>query len=351
MRQSVACLTVGLIVAGCVDAEVCREPEAGETLARIAAPITLRKGLLRTRETVIGSLAADSVLDAFNAASGGGEAAGAPCAHLGSAPQRCVDLAITNAGGLRLESSCGARSEWREGAVVERDVDQLMPFANDVVAIEVTGRQLHEAFELGVTYLGQPGRFAWAGSFLHFAGAFVLFDCGGKPRLMDDQGRVQSEQPGGRVLGICTRRHGDEAGVNPDWELVDRDDEVTLRVGINSFLAGGGDAFRMWVQETADGQLIAQTMVEPASPGTDQQLLKTYLRKLSGGSSDEFDPIARTRPPLLPDGLCEVRLAAGDPRIPGLADESQCSSAGGDLICTFDPSSRMTFLRRSLCYP
>ena len=347
-------VVVGLSLLGCDDDAACREPESGPAVARIAAPITLRKAVLRTREAVIGNLAADAVWNGFNGRPGfldNGEAA--PCEHLDTAPERCIDIAMTNAGGLRYESACGERSEWREGVIYQRDVEQLLPFANDVVAIGVTGGQLYEAYEHSVALLGQPGRFAHGGGFLHSSGARVMIDCGGQARLSDEEGMVRGGQVGERVVMICTRHHGSQAGGQPDWAPVERegDNGRIYRVGINAFIAGGGDDFTMWVNRSADGTIVPQTLVEPASPGTDQQLMTQYLAALSNGGGDEFDPNARTRLPGPSDGDCAFRINSNDSRFGQLREDPNCVVEENQLVCRLDPASRLTFLRRNLCYP
>ena len=101
-----------------------------------------------------------------------------------------------------------------------------------------------------------------------------MIDCGGQARLSDEEGMVRGGQVGERVVMICTRHHGSQAGGQPDWAPVERegDNGRIYRVGINAFIAGGGDDFTMWVNRSADGTIVPQTLVEPASPGTDQQL-------------------------------------------------------------------------------
>jgi 2',3'-cyclic-nucleotide 2'-phosphodiesterase (5'-nucleotidase family) len=343
-----------LCITACAEEQGCKEPDPGALVARIASPITLRKAVLRTREAIIGNLVADSVYNAFNGSPGLGETGAQPrCKHLDTQPHRCIDIAITNAGGLRSESACGERSEWREGPLFDSDVTQLLPFANAIVAIGVTGRQLYEAYEQGLSLLGQPGRFAYGGGFLHSSGAQVMVDCGAQPRVVDEDGKVRSGQVGARVVMICSRRHGDQVGQAPAWEEVRRDDDEQriYKVGVNSFLAGGGDGFRMWVNESADGTLVAQTLVEPASPGTDQGSMHQYLGELSKGGNDEFDPIARTRLPSAEEDACVWQLDSSHAAFAALGQDPHCSLSGNHLVCHFDPSSRLTFLRRNLCYP
>ena len=191
-------LSLEFLLGACPAAEGdrCVEPEPGNLLARISSPITLRPEVLRTREAVVGSLSADAFLTGFN-----GERD--RCLAFSDNPEACVDLAFQNAGGLRDETRCGLRSEWREGALYQRDLEQLMPFENPMQAIYVQGDDLLAGMEESVSLLGEPGRFAKNGAFLHLAGAAVLVDCGGKARMVTGQNEVV--EPGARVLGMCLR--------------------------------------------------------------------------------------------------------------------------------------------------
>jgi hypothetical protein len=327
-------------LSACDSSDRCEQAASGLVLARISSPLTLRKGVLRTREAVVGSLVADALWRGFNGDPTAAVGATMACAQEG-AEIPCIDLAVHNAGGIRQDSSCGVNTEWREGPVLERDVEELLPFNNDLKVLDLTGSELYDTFEHGVSALGQPGRFAWAGGFLHSAGAFIMLDCAGTPR--------SAAVDGDRVLGICLRRLSD---LNPDsdqWTVVSNSPTGSFKLAVNDFIAGGNDGFDMLV-DVIDGVVVSKSIgINP--PFTDQILLKSHLRTLGQGEGKDFDPIARTRPPSLPEGDCVVRLGAGDPRARRVLADPQCSEDGDDVVCRFDSGSRLTVLNRSVCYP
>ena len=83
--------------------------------------------------------------------------------------EACVDLAFQNAGGLRDETRCGLRSEWREGGLYQRDLEELMPFENPMQAIYVRGHDLLTGMELESLCLASRV-VSQNGAFLHLAG-------------------------------------------------------------------------------------------------------------------------------------------------------------------------------------
>jgi hypothetical protein len=339
LRAAGLCAVVGCLWA-CDAGDRCEQAESGAVLARISAPLTLRKGVLRTREAVVGSLVADALWRGFNGDPAAAQTVTMACAQDG-AELPCIDLAVHNAGGIRQDSACGINTEWREGPLHERDVEELLPFENDLKVLSLNGSELYDMFEQGFAALGQPGRFSWAGGFLHTAGAFVMLDCAGAPR--------SAGVDGDRVLGICLRRLSDAESNNDDWSLVSNSPMGAFRLAVNEFIAGGNDGFDMLV-DVVDGVVVSKSIgINP--PFTDQSLLKSHLQTLGQGEGKDFDPIARTRPPSLADDLCVVRLGAGDPRAARVLADPLCVDEEGEVVCRFDPRARITVLNRSICYP
>ena len=328
-----------LFVSACplAEGEGCEEREEGALLARISSPITLRPEVLRTREAVIGSLAADAFLASFN-----GERD--RCLAFSQNAEACVDLAFQNAGGLRDETRCGLRSEWREGGLYQRDLEELMPFENPMQAIYVRGHDLLTGMELGVSLLGEPGRFAKNGAFLHLAGAAVMVDCGGKARMVNGQSEVVD--PGARVLGICLRHWSAGGDSEPSWSLVDR--EATYTVATNSYIAGGGDGFSMLTEVDSEGNRIPK-LTPISSPGTDQSLLGDYLTRLSAEGERVINPSGVTQPPNFDCPDVRIPLADVGARLDALAEDPSCQIDAGDLVCSFS-NLRMTLLRSTYCF-
>lgn len=327
---------------GCIllaEGEPCAEQERTEHLATISSPMTLREEVLRTRESLIGSLAADSFLSGFNGDRD-------HCSTFAENAEACVDLAVQNAGGLRDETQCGKRSELQEGKVYQVDIEELLPFANPMIAIYVSGSDLLDAMEHSVRLLGEPGRFAKNGAFLHQAGAALMVDCAGPRRSLDAQRQVQ--EPGGRVLGLCLRHWSAGGDTEPAWTLVQDSEEAQYTVATNDYLAGGRDGFTMWTDVDSEGKLIPR-LAPISSPGTDQGMVSEYLKQLSENGSRVINPAGATQ---RPDHQCpDVRLplATLGSRADALANDPSCRFDGGDVVCSFS-NLRMTLLRSSSCF-
>lgn len=143
----------------------------------------------RNGESALGDVVADAIYAAF--------------------PE--VDLAVTNAGGLR--------ADLPKGEILVQDVQAVMPFENRVVLVELTGAQVRELYRIGTS--GAHGS-------LQLSGGTVAFD----PKRTE-----------------ASDRDGD--GRADDWE---RDrvcggtvhgapivDDQRYKVATTDFLVGGGD--------------------------------------------------------------------------------------------------------------
>lgn len=107
--------------------------ELGERVGRSEVELDARSEANRTRETNIG----DFVADAFRKATG-------------------ADVALVNGGSIRADDLI------RAGELTKRDVLGILPFANPVVKMEITGATLRAALEHGVSRSAEdkePGRF------------------------------------------------------------------------------------------------------------------------------------------------------------------------------------------------
>lgn len=165
---------------------------------------------VRTRETNLANLITDAMRSASGAA-----------------------IAMTNGGGIR--DSVDA------GTVTLEDVLDIHPFENVVVTIELTGAEVIEALEHGVSR--HPDH--WGG-FMQVSGLEYTFD--------------PSRDPGDRIVEVLF------AGV-PIRE------DLTYIVATNDFLASGGDEYDMLEKDfvgefdTLDGVMIDYFMdFSPVSP-------------------------------------------------------------------------------------
>lgn len=229
----ILCCAVSLL-GGCVAFNECEAPQ-GERLGSAAIDLDLRETVVRTQEASIGNLVADALY----------AVAETVCLD-GSIP--CPDLALQNAGGLRQETACGTREQVEAGLVFERDVEDLMPFENDLVVVTMTGADVKLALERAVSSLGQVGDAAAAGYFLHVSGLEFGVDCEQSPQsLSGDQLSVQ--------------RVGDRVALDSIWltsqnrrELLQLDQEY--EVATNSFIGSGGDGFLSFYFRDEDGRVL-----------------------------------------------------------------------------------------------
>ncbi|AMJ61354.1 bifunctional metallophosphatase/5'-nucleotidase [Bosea sp. PAMC 26642] len=101
-------------------------------VAKLAAPLDSRTGVIRTQETAIGNLVADAIRTSTGA-----------------------QLAITNAGGIRANKQYAAGQ-----TLTRRDVLSELPFGNATVMVEITGKDVKDAIENGLRDAPQgAGRF------------------------------------------------------------------------------------------------------------------------------------------------------------------------------------------------
>ena len=138
---------------------------------------------MRTQEAAIGNLIADAMRDVTGA-----------------------DIGIMNGGGIRADKEYAAGSD-----ITRKDILTELPFGNVTVLVEVTGKQLREALENGVSKI-EDG----AGRFPHVSGMKVEIDA--------------TKPAGGRVVSAMV---GDKP----------LDKAAAYKLATNDFVLGGGDGF------------------------------------------------------------------------------------------------------------
>jgi 2',3'-cyclic-nucleotide 2'-phosphodiesterase (5'-nucleotidase family) len=148
-----------------------------------------------------------------------------------------ADVALTNGGGIR--ASIPADD------ITVGDVITVLPFGNYVVTIDVTGAEIVEALEHGLSAYPET-----LGAFPHIAGMNVVFD--------------PSQEVGSRVVEVTV---GEE-------EL---DMEATYSLATNDFLAAGGDDYTMF----GDNEITA------LYPGLDEILIEYFKEYGTEGSPVE----------------------------------------------------------------
>ncbi len=168
------------------------QPLIEKPVARITASIT--KAETAAGETPLGNLIADAQLAATRGSDKGGAV-----------------IALTNPGGIRTDL---VRTR-DDGTVTYGDVFAVQPFSNMLVTVTLTGAQLHTVLEQ--QWLDQP-----------------------KPRILQVSEGFAYAWSAGKPVG---------ARVDPaSMRLEDKpiDPKADYRVTINSFLADGGDGFKVF---------------------------------------------------------------------------------------------------------
>jgi 2',3'-cyclic-nucleotide 2'-phosphodiesterase (5'-nucleotidase family) len=185
--------------------------ELDTPVGHTAVPLDAREGLTRREETPLGRFFATLMRDRV-----GG------------------DIGLLNSGAIR------GNRVLPPGPITNRDVRELLPFANTVALLEVTGTTLRAALEHSVDELPRP-----SGHFLQTAGVRYAVDLGQPPGR-----RIGAVDVGGRPL--------DPAGL--------------YRVALPDYLARGKDGYPMLAASRVlvapeDGPGLIQTVLEGFAAG------------------------------------------------------------------------------------
>ena len=183
--------------------------ELKQAVGATSVPLDTRNEMVRVKESPIGNLIADLMREAMGA-----------------------DVALVNGGGIRGNAVTPA------GPLTKGDVLKILPFANRVVKIEVTGDVLRAALENGVSQHEKT-----AGRFPQVSGIRYVFD---------------PKQPAGSRLVSVT------VGGKP------LDPAARYSVATFEFLMGGGDGYRMLQQ--------AKVLVAPMYGPMDSDLILARLK-------------------------------------------------------------------------
>ena len=201
-----------------VAAEVARydsklESELARPVGHLAADLDAREAVVRNRESPAGNLVADAMVSLTGA-----------------------EAALFNGGGLRADTI------YKGGSTLTRgDVVRLLPFQDVVVVLALTGQQLLDALEHGVSRIGDS-----AGRFPQVSGLRFAVD----PKA----------PPGHRVQDLLVGGQPSE----PDR---------TYRIAAGSFMASGGDGYsvlataRRLVDHTG-GALLTTAVIDYLLPRT-----------------------------------------------------------------------------------
>lgn len=174
------------------------------------------------------------------------------------------DFSLQNAGGVRVDIPAGD--------VTIADVYELLPFANTIVNLEMTGAEIAAVLEEAVAFSLDPD--GSTGAYPYASG--LRFDV--------DMNAAE----GSRVTNIEMRPSG-----TTDWVALDTD--ATFTVATNSFIAAGRDGYITFGTVSDDGRVV-DTFLDYAQSFIDyiEQDAAGVLSKPADGdySTQNFTPLA-----------------------------------------------------------
>ena len=203
--------------------EALKARAVGETVVYLEG----ERAKVRSEETNLGNLVADAIL--WKA-----QVAGA-------------QIALWNGGGIRASLPAGS--------VTFGDCMSILPFGNYIVVLEVTGEQIWQALENGVSQVEKT-----AGRFPHVAGLRFVWDPG--------------QAPGSRLVSV-------EVLLDGTWQPLDR--KASYRLATSNFLAQGGDGYEMfkaalnsWNLGFVDYEVLAEYVAShsPVAPQVEGRIIR-----------------------------------------------------------------------------
>ncbi len=181
------------------------DDELNVVIGTTSVELDSQRSSVRSAETTMGNMIADAMRAGVNA-----------------------DITITNGGGIRGDRTYDAGSQ-----LTRRDIQTELPFGNVTVLLELTGAQVLEALENGVSRV-EDG----AGRFPQVSGLSFSFDA--------------SKAAGSRVASVMVG----SSALLPNG---------TYRVATNDYMANGGDGYAVFTQGTtiidASGATYMASMV------------------------------------------------------------------------------------------
>jgi len=199
------------------------EEGLGEVIGRSTVDLDATKSTVRGEESVLGNMIADAMLYWFDDA----------------------DIALINGGAIRGDKIYPA------GDLTYLTVNEILPFRNEIVKVQLPGTELRQVLEISASSITVEGDDCSdpnatrtpSGGFLQIGGLKVTYDTSGEPfcAVYDGKDVTEIVNPGNRVTNV-------EFLENGDWNTLE--DDATYTILISSWLAGGGDGYYVFRNES-----------------------------------------------------------------------------------------------------
>ena len=252
-------MVLSLIFPGCLAYNTCTEDKGA--LIGNGLELDLRESSVRKQEMPVGNLVTDAFLDVAREALGCGPiptdvGETLNLAETGTSGKACPVVALQNAGGIRQSTGCGLRDVIPAGKLYAKDIDDLLPFSNELWTVRLKGKDIRLLLERSVDSLGVFGIGSEAGHFLQVSGLTYQVDCDQAPQILsNDQRQIVSR--GNRVSNVL---------VGKGAAVVALEDETEYEVLTNAYIANGNDGFLGFLQrddsdvvlEDANGEALTK---------------------------------------------------------------------------------------------
>ena len=215
IKQFILVLWGVIILSNCGADDIASEPEADDTLVGFTTvPLSANKPVVRGGESVLGNMVADSFLQ-----------------HAHSLGYD-VDFAMANGGNIRFNATKRPDGIYPVGDLTRDDTQEILPFNNTGIVLEITGAELKSTFERSVHALPLAEGSSGNGAFAQLSsGIQIVVDTDQQPQVIDELNNVESiVTEGERVQQVSI--NGEQLDMNS-----------TYLVLIPSFAASGGDGY------------------------------------------------------------------------------------------------------------
>lgn len=199
-----AILLVGISISSCRKNEPEPEPVV---IGFINVDLDANKNLIRKKEALIGNFVSEGIIEIVR--SKGYE----------------IDLCLINSGGIRYSEETRPSAIYPAGNITNGDIDEMLPFGDIAVIVEVTGSQLKEILERSVAqYPEAKGAFAQLSKEIR-----IVVDSLANEQQIDLSGSTIIS-PGERITSIK---------IND----IDYDPIGIYHILVTNFMAEGGDGY------------------------------------------------------------------------------------------------------------
>ncbi len=188
---------------------------SGQVIGSTAVLLDGERANIRNRETNLGNLIADAMLERTRPAG--------------------AQICITNGGGIRT-SIPGPTGSEQTAPITVGQVLTVLPFGNTLALVTLTGAQVIAALENGVSQVNLANPSASAGRFPQVAGLRFVWD--------------PSKPANSRIVSVFVQTTTSTNGTQNTSTFVPIDPTATYRLVTNNFMLTGGDGYSVFAQGT-----------------------------------------------------------------------------------------------------